>query len=70
MSETRIKVYGRIVDISTRSGQIAQQILRQCEIMNDSGNIINTSNNLKTVMNRIPIYENHYIFLHNAQLLT
>lgn len=63
MSETRIKVYGRIVDISTRSGQIAQQILRQCEIMNDSGNIINTSNNLKTVMNRIPIYEKSLYFL-------
>lgn len=63
MSQTRIKVYGRIVDISTPGGQVAHQILRQCEIFEDSARIINTSNNLATVMGRLPVYEKSLYFL-------
>lgn len=63
MTQTLIKVYGRIVDISTPGGQMAHQILRQCEIMDDSGNIINKSNNIETVINRMPVYEKSLYFL-------
>lgn len=54
---TIVHVYGRDVDISTTSGQIAHQILRQCEILDQCGNLANSSKNLETVMRNIPLYE-------------
>ena len=50
MAQTRIKVYGHIVDISTPGGQVAHQILRQCELMDQAGELINTS---KTVSSSV-----------------
>lgn len=63
MSQTRIKVYGRIVDISTPGGQVAHQILRQCELMDQAGGFINTSQNLETVMRNVPLYEKSLLYL-------
>lgn len=58
-----VTVYNRKIDLSTTEGKCAYQILQQCEIMDDSGNIINTSTNLETVINRIPVYEKSLLFL-------
>ena len=63
MAQTRIKVYGRIVDISTPVGQVAHQILRQCELMDQAGELINTSKNLETVLRNIPLYEKSLLYL-------
>lgn len=63
MAQTLVKVYGRIVDISTPDGQTAYQILRQCEIMDNSGNIINSSTNIETVIGQMPVYEKSLYFL-------
>lgn len=63
VQHTVITVYNREIDVSTSEGIHAAQILRQCEIMDESGNIINTSRNLKTVMGRIPIYDKSLYFL-------
>lgn len=54
---TVVTVFNRQVDISTPSGQRAHTILRQCELMVQSGTFINDSNNIDTVMRNIPLYE-------------
>ena len=74
MSKQLINVYGRTVDISTPGGRVAHQILRQCELMDQAGAFINTSNNLETVLRNIPIYEKSLLYLascsdHNLKAL-
>lgn len=58
-----VMVYNRRVDISTPAGRRAHEILRQCEIMDQCGTLINTSNNLETVIRNVPLYEKslHYL---------
>ena len=63
MAKTLVNVYGRLVDVSTPDGQMAHTILRQCEIMDDSGKILNNSTNIETVINRMPVYEKSLYFL-------
>lgn len=58
-----VTVFNRTVDMSTPSGQKAYTILRQCEILADSGSVINNSCNMKTVISRIDSYESALKFL-------
>lgn len=50
-----VTVFNRKVDISTENGRRWHTILRHCEILKDSMDIINTSCNLSTVLSRINV---------------
>lgn len=52
--------------MSTPVGQKAHAMLRQCEILADSGSVINNSCNIKSVISRVESYESALKFLTNC----
>lgn len=49
----KVTIHGQAVDLSTQSGRKKWEILRHLEIMEESIDIVNKSNNLSTVITRL-----------------